>query len=76
MARKHRRPNPHAIAAKQPDHDSSTATAVLDGDRPVDAHRPVDADRRDMEQGERTKPSQPEGTAPLDRVAWPMNQKR
>ena len=64
MARKHRRPNPHAIAAKQPDHDSSTATAVLDGDRP------------DMEQGERTKPSQPEGTAPLDRVAWPMNQKR
>ena len=70
MARKPRRPNPNAIAARQPDRDRTSPTTV------VDADRPTDAERRDMAQGERTKPSQPEGTTPLDRVAWPINQKR
>lgn len=35
-----------------------------------------DEERRQMEQGDRTKPSQPPGTAPIERDHWPINQDR
>ena len=35
-----------------------------------------DHERRQMEQGDRTKPSQPPGTTPIERDRWPINQER
>ncbi|MGH2474314.1 MAG: hypothetical protein ACRDIL_03545 [Candidatus Limnocylindrales bacterium] len=35
-----------------------------------------DRSQREMEQGDRTKPEQPEGTTPLERDQRPINQSR
>ena len=50
-------------------------------DRPDDPERPAmdhaeDPARREMRQGDRTKPPQPSGTTPLERDQRPINQSR
>ena len=45
------------------------------GDQPGQ-EQPENRTTRDYEQGDATRPAQPDGTTPLERDTWPINQKR